>query len=105
MIVQKLLQQIRRIPHEAEAPVAKSAEWESLFDGKTLNGWHGFNKKGDSIRNWTIEDGAMVCLGAAKDAHGGDIVSDKEYGNFELTWGLEINERCKQWCNVSCCGR
>ena len=21
-------------------------EWESLFDGKTLNGWHRFNRKG-----------------------------------------------------------
>jgi hypothetical protein len=57
----------------------------SLFDGKTLSGWHAFNKTG-AIKNWEIEDSAMVCLGAAKDAHGGDIVSDKEYENFELNW-------------------
>lgn len=57
----------------------------SLFDGKTLNGWHGFNKTGE-IKNWNVEDGAMVCLGAAADAHGGDIVSDNEYENFELSW-------------------
>lgn len=56
-----------------------------LFDGKTFSGWHAFNKTG-TIQNWAIEDGAMVCLGAAKDAHGGDIVSDKEYENFELSW-------------------
>ena len=77
---------------QVETPVAKTNEWESLFDGKTLNGWHGFNKKGDSIKNWTIEDGATVCLGAAKDAHGGDIVSDKEYGNFELTWDWKLTK-------------
>ena len=57
----------------------------SLFDGKTLSGWHGFNKTGE-VKNWAIEDGAMVCLGAAKDAHGGDIVSDNEYESFELSW-------------------
>jgi hypothetical protein len=63
----------------------------SLFDGKTLNGWHGFNKTGE-IKNWDIEDGAMVCLGAAKDAHGGDIVADNEYENFELTWEWKVTK-------------
>jgi hypothetical protein len=63
----------------------------SLFDGKSFNGWHGFNKTGE-IKNWTIEDGAMVCLGAAADAHGGDIVSDKEYENFELSWDWKISK-------------
>jgi len=67
------------------------AEWVSLFDGKTQNGWHGFNKTGE-VKNWMIEDGALVCLGAAKDAAGGDIVSDKEYENFELTWDWKITK-------------
>lgn len=62
---------------------------ESLFDGKTLSGWHGFNKTGE-VKNWTIEDSAMVCLGAAKDASGGDLVSDKEYENFELSWQWKV---------------
>jgi hypothetical protein len=66
-------------------------EWVSLFDGKTLAGWHGFNKTGE-IKNWDIEEGAMVCLGAAKDAHGGDIVSDKEYENFELSWEWKVTK-------------
>lgn len=65
--------------------------WVSLFDGKTLNGWHGFNKTG-AIPNWAIEDGAMVCLGAAADAHGGDIVTDAEYENFELKWDWKITK-------------
>lgn len=65
--------------------------WVSLFDGKSLKGWHGFNKTGE-IKNWDIEEGAMVCLGAAKDAHGGDIVTDKDYENFELTWDWKITK-------------
>src|SRR5689334_16181060 len=62
----------------------------SLFDGKSFAGWHGFNKSGN-IPNWDIEDSAMVCLGAAKDAHGGDIVSDSEYTNFELSWEWKVS--------------
>ncbi len=62
-----------------------------LFDGKTLAGWHGFNKTGE-VKNWTVMDGALVCLGAAKDAHGGDLVSDKQYSNFELTWDWKVDK-------------
>lgn len=63
----------------------------SLFDGKTLSGWHGYNKTGP-VTNWTIEDGALVCLGAAKDAHGGDIVTDGHFENFELTWDWKVDK-------------
>jgi Domain of Unknown Function (DUF1080) len=71
---------------------SKSGEWVSLFDGKTFAGWHGFNKGNDSIKNWIIEDSSLVCLGAAKDAHGGDIVTDKSFGNFELTWDWKVTK-------------
>jgi hypothetical protein len=65
--------------------------WISLFDGKTLKGWHGYNKTGP-VKNWEIEDGAMVCLGAAKDASGGDIVTDKKFANFELKWEWKVDK-------------
>lgn len=67
------------------------AEWVNLFDGKSLAGWHGFNKTGE-VKNWTVIDGALVCLGAAKDAHGGDLVTDKQYSNFELTWDWKVDK-------------
>ena len=62
---------------------------QSLFNGKTTAGWHPFNKTG-AIKNWIIEDGALVCLGVAEGDTGGDIVSDKEYENFELSWDWKI---------------
>ena len=62
----------------------------SLFDGKTLNGWHLFNQPG-KITNWKVENGAMVCLGAAQDAHGGDLSSDAVFGNFELSWEWKVD--------------
>jgi hypothetical protein len=69
----------------------QNGKWISLFDGKTFNGWHAFNKPGE-IKNWTIEDSALVCLGAAKGDTGGDIVSDNEYEDFELTWEWKITK-------------
>ena len=68
-----------------------NGKWIALFNGKSLKGWHGFNKKG-TIQNWAIEEGAMVCLGAAADAHGGDIVTDKTFDNFELKWEWKISK-------------
>lgn len=72
-------------------PVEQNNKTTSLFDGKSFAGWHAFNKTGE-IKNWAIEDSAMVCLGAAKDAHGGDIVSDAEYSNFELSWDWKVTK-------------
>lgn len=77
------------------APASSAVETEKavvkLFDGESLGGWHAFNKPGE-ITNWTVEDGAMVCLGAAKGDTGGDIVSDTEYENFELSWEWKIEK-------------
>ncbi len=76
----------------AKAAAPDTTGWVSLFDGKSLAGWHGFNRQGEPVKNWDIEDGALTCLGAAKDAHGGDIVSDGAYDNFILTWDWKVNK-------------
>jgi len=62
----------------------------ALFDGQSLKGWHGYNKTGE-ISNWKVIDGALVCMGAAPDAHGGDIVTDNNYSNFELSWEWKVD--------------
>ncbi|MBC7949380.1 MAG: DUF1080 domain-containing protein [Chitinophagaceae bacterium] len=69
----------------------QSTTMSSLFNGKDFSGWHSFNKPGE-ITSWAVEDGALVCLGTAKDAHGGDIVTDKEYDNFELIWDWKVTK-------------
>ena len=78
--------------NKTQETISQKGKWVSLFDGKSLKGWHGFNKTG-TIKNWDIEDGALVCLGAAKDAHGGDIVSNIAYDNFELKWEWKIDKQ------------
>ena len=76
---------------QAKSSMSENGNWESMFDGESLKGWHAFNKSGE-ITNWKIEDGALVCQGASADDTGGDIVSDKEYENFELSWDWKIDK-------------
>ena len=71
----------------------KKAGFKLLFDGKTTTGWHKFN--GEGVGNaWVIEDGALKLDAAARKsgAVAGDIVTDGEYGDFELKYESKIAE-------------
>jgi len=65
--------------------------WISLFDGKSLNGWHLFNKTTE-IKTWKIEDGALVCLGGKGPSGSGDIFTDQSFANFELRWEWKVDK-------------
>ena len=51
----------------------------SLFDGKTLKGWH---QVGDG--QWVVEDGAIVGKTATAAKLYGLLVSDKKYKNLNV---------------------
>jgi len=66
-------------------------EWVSLFDGKTMDGWHLYNKKGDSNKgSWSVEDGALTMTPKSGDR--GDIVTDKAYQNYEMELEWKISD-------------
>jgi len=64
---------------------SQNSEWEYLFDGKSFNGWHQYNKNVMSDA-WYIENGEMV-LKSNNDnvSWGNDIVTDRTFTNFELS--------------------
>ncbi|WP_010664172.1 3-keto-disaccharide hydrolase [Marinilabilia salmonicolor] len=62
--------------------------WQLLFDGSSTNGWHMFNDSGE-VTGWTVEDQCLVALGKGGDI-GGDIVSERQFQNFELKWDWKI---------------
>jgi len=68
-------------------------DWESLFDGKTLDGWHQFSRKGvpsiKKFKDWrlTFDPGD-----SPKVDYIHDIVTDISYKNFELSINWNISE-------------
>jgi len=66
---------------------ATNAGWKPLFDGKTTRGWRSFKKQSFPDPGWVVEDGWLHCLGkGGGNKGGGDIITDAEFGDFELTW-------------------
>lgn len=70
-----------------------TSEWVSLFDGKTLNGWHGYLEN-SAPTNWSVQDGALMFNPPAErtDKKSLDIVTDKQYTNFVLSLEWKISE-------------
>ncbi|HMC01575.1 MAG TPA: DUF1080 domain-containing protein [Flavobacteriaceae bacterium] len=73
-----------------EVATEQEKEWVSLFDGKTLNGWHVYNG-GDINSHWKVEDGVLAFVGR-KGSPEYNIVTDKEYTNFKLSLEWKISE-------------
>jgi hypothetical protein len=76
------------LPEAALDESQKDADgWITLFDGKTFNGWRGYNRA-DMPEAWVIEDGALRINGSgageAGAANGGDIIFARKFKNFEL---------------------
>ena len=59
---------------EANAWLASKGDdgFESVFDGKSLEGWSG------SVANYEVVDGAIVC----KKGKGGNLFTSEQYGDF-----------------------
>lgn len=60
--------------------------WALIFDGETLNGWSLYGRP-DETTGWAVEDGALARVG-----QGGDIVSARQYTDFELQLQWRISE-------------
>jgi hypothetical protein len=63
----------------------RAAGWRLLFDGASTAGWREYGKQTISD-GWKVQDGALTRVGA-----GGDIITNDEFGNFELSleWKIE----------------
>jgi len=64
----------------------KRSGWQMLWDGKTTKGWRGAKLDKFPEQGWSIENGELIVAetGGAESAAGGDIVTVKNYSNFEL---------------------
>ena len=68
--------------------------WKLLFDGVSPAGWRGAHKEDFPDTGWVIENGYLKVLptGGAESKGGGDIVTNDEYSNFDLSFEFLITE-------------
>jgi hypothetical protein len=71
---------------EAAEPSPPAAEWRSLFNGADYAGWRLYGG-GAPGAQWTVAEGAMFLSARG----GGDIVTEEEFGPFELTLEWKIS--------------
>jgi hypothetical protein len=64
------------------------AQTTTLFDGKNTDGWHSYLKTGPGA--WKVVDGALQLDPKAEGQ--GDLVTDKEYENYQLSLEWKISE-------------
>ena len=70
----------------------KDNGWVLLFDGKTTDGWHTYNKT-LVTKNWNVIDGTLTMDPKLKDdSNAGDIVTNDEYENYEFQTDWKISE-------------
>jgi hypothetical protein len=83
-------------PDNAKAALPEETKnWSQLFDGETFAGWRKYG--GDSVGSaWRIEDRAIHLVPLKKkgwqSVNGGDLVTDEEYSNFDLTLEWKISK-------------
>lgn len=75
--------------HNAITSAEKAAGWVSLFDGNSIKDWRGY--KEDISAKWTVDNG-MLHFNPDGEGRGGDIISTKQYENFELSLEWKIQE-------------
>ena len=64
-----------------------------LFDGTSFDGWRGYDKT-EMPKAWTIEDGCIKINGSGNGEaganDGGDIIYDRKFKNFELSFEWKV---------------
>lgn len=79
----------------------KKEGWVLLFDGKTTDGWHLYNK-GKVPSSWMVKDGELYCDASASGVDHGDLISDQNFQNYELTfeWKISLEGNSGVFINV-----
>ncbi len=76
------------VTHNVLTVSEKEAGWRLLFDGKTTEGWRGFQQKNFPTNGWVVD---AACL--MRNAKGGDLVTKETFLDFELSWEWKIVEK------------
>jgi hypothetical protein len=89
--VPKNMYVVNYIPNYLSGAEKKNG-WKLLFDGVSSTGWVGAYKTTFPAKGWHIRDGEITVESSsgAEASNGGDIVTDKEYSAFDLSFDFKI---------------
>ena len=89
--------------HNALTPKEEAAGWKLLFDGQSTTGWRSIGKDHFPEKGWAVKEGLLCAGDASGPGTGGDIITDKQYGQFEFVIGVEnADQRREQRYKVFC---
>ena len=66
----------------------KAQGWRLLWDGKTGKGWHSASGGAFPAKGWSMVNGELAVV---PKGGGGDIVTDQEFGAFELQLDFKVS--------------
>ncbi len=70
----------------------KSQGFQLLFNGKDFTGWRGVNSKEMPGKRWAVSGGTMNVSPSDGSETGNDIVTNGQYGAFELVFEFKLSE-------------
>ena len=74
-------------------PEEKAEGWKLLFDGKTVTGLQGLQKRDFLKEGWVIQDGALSLPKTVRQsgkATGGDLVTSEQFSDFEFKFDFKL---------------
>lgn len=69
--------------------VVSSADWTTLFDGKSTAAWRGYKQADFPAKGWEVKDGTLHHVAGGG---GGDLVTREKYDSFELRFDWKVAE-------------
>lgn len=84
---------VNLLPNTLSAQEKKN-NWSLLWDGQTTKGWRGAYKEQFPSHGWRVKDGSLIVQKSqgAESENGGDIVTEFEYGAFDLQFEFKLTE-------------
>ncbi|PWJ58335.1 uncharacterized protein DUF1080 [Dyadobacter jejuensis] len=71
----------------------KNLGWTSLFDGKSMDQWTGYNSSSIPANRWKVEDGTITIMKSKEGEPGGDLATKVKFGPvFEFQFEFKLTE-------------
>ncbi len=80
--------------HNELTDYEKEHGWKLLWDGASTKDWKGAKLDSFPTKGWQIKGGVLTVMGAdgGESSNGGDIITTKKYGNFELELDFSLTK-------------